>query len=266
MIIFKREFRKSQKGLWIWTAILGGLIFLIVSLYPEFAKDKEMIEQMMKAYPESMLKAMNMEKLNFTTMLGFYAVEGYLMVTLVGSIYASIMASNMLAKEESEKTIEFLLAKPVSRTQIVTQKLLVVITNLLIFNVVITALVYIAFQMADEHSVDMETFAMLALAPVLLHLTFASISFFISSIMRRSRNILSVSLGIVFVTYFFDIIQGISDKMDNLKYVTPFEYVNASEIVENVGLDPFYVTIMVIIMVLTVALSYFVYNKKDISV
>lgn len=76
-MIYKREVSQAQKALWIWIIVLGGMSFLIMSVYPQFAANKEQLENVMKLYPEAMLKAFNMDALGFDTPLGFYAIEGY---------------------------------------------------------------------------------------------------------------------------------------------------------------------------------------------
>lgn len=121
-MILKREVRRAQKALWIWVIALGGMSFLIMSVYPQFAENQDQLKDLMELYPEAMLKAFNIDALGFDTPLGFYAIEGYLFVTLFGSIYAAMMAGGIIVKEESEKTVEFLLAKPVSRGRVIAEK------------------------------------------------------------------------------------------------------------------------------------------------
>ena len=43
---------------------------------------------------------------------------------MAGGIYAAILGVSSLAKEESEGTVEFLYSKPVTRSRIVTAKIL----------------------------------------------------------------------------------------------------------------------------------------------
>ena len=136
MMIFKREFSRNKKSLIIWSIILVGLILMTLSIYPQFAEQQESMEELLKAYPEPLKKAFGMDTLSLGSLIGFYAIQVYFMTTLLGSIYAVMLAANIVAKEENEKTIEFLLAKPISRSQILTEKLLAVFTNVVILNLV----------------------------------------------------------------------------------------------------------------------------------
>ena len=201
-MIFKREISRNLKSLIIWSLVLGGLVLLMLSIYPQFNMNNQNMKELLSAYPEPLKKAFSMDKLDMGTILGFYGIEIYMMTTLFGSIFASMLASNIISKEENEKTVEFLLSKPVTRTQIVTEKLLAMSANILILNSITAIISILGFQFAKNEQVSMKTFSLLVIATILLHFTFATISFFLSTIIKKSRNILSVSLGLVFVCYF----------------------------------------------------------------
>jgi ABC-2 type transport system permease protein len=265
-MVFKREWKRAQKALWIWVIALGGMSFLIMSIYPQFAENKDQLQELMKLYPEAMLKAFNIDQLGFDSALGFYAIEGYLFVTLFGSIYAALLAGGILVKEESDRTIEFLLAKPISRTQVVIQKAAAVALVLFVFNIVLTIINYIGFGIADANQVDLKTFFMISLAPFLLHLTFAALSFGISAFFRKQRLVTSISLAIVLFSYFMSIVSSISDKLAGLKWITPFEYVSSGYIIEHVAIKPAYLIIMVLVIVCSVAIAIWKYHKKDLIV
>ncbi|TXK86222.1 ABC transporter permease subunit, partial [Parageobacillus sp. SY1] len=106
---------RAVKSLIIWSIVLSGLILLTLSIYPQFAEQQKEMTKLLEAYPESIKKAFGMNELNMGDLMGFYGIEIYMISTLLGSIYSAILASNILAKEENEKTIEFLLSKPVTR-------------------------------------------------------------------------------------------------------------------------------------------------------
>ncbi len=265
MLIYRREMNRNRKALIIWTLVISGIAILNLLMFPDVAKQQAAIDQLIKQMPPGLIKAFGMDQLSMADPLGYYATKGYLMIILFGSIYAVMLAGNMLSKEHNEKTIEFLLSKPIGRSGIVTEKLLAVFTNLLIFNLVITAANYLGFWLA-EAEFDLRVFLLLSAAPLLLHLVFASISFLLSSRMNKSRNIVSISLGLVFVMYFMDILSGVSDKLENLKYITPYEYVDAVEIVVSRSMNPIYIGIISAVILLCTIASYLIYQRRDIAV
>ncbi|MDP4090252.1 MAG: ABC transporter permease subunit [Bacillota bacterium] len=265
-MIFQREFKRNMKALIIWSLILGGLVILMLSVYPQFAKDQKAMEELLKAYPEGFKKAFGMDKLNFGTLLGYYGIEIYIMTTLIGSVYAAMLGSNIVAKETGEKTIEFLLAEPVTRGEIIIQKFLAVFTNILILNLVIAVFSILGFQFTENPEVPVKAFAFLCLGNFLLHLTFGAVAFLLSSIMRRTRNIVSASLGLVFIGYFFHVMAGVSDKLKALKNISPFSYVDSAEIINRGSMEIRYVLILAAVITISIAASYVVYNKKDITI
>ncbi|MBA2871083.1 ABC-2 type transport system permease protein [Anoxybacillus calidus] len=265
-MIFKRELKRNLKSLIIWSIVLSGLILMTLSIFPQFAEQQKEMTKLLEAYPEPIKKAFGMNELNMGDLMGFYGVEIYMMTTLLGSIYSAILASNILAKEENEKTIEFLLSKPVTRSRIVTEKLLAVFVNILILNGVSTITSMIGFQFAKESDVPIDTFSLLIVATILLHWTFGAIAFMLSSILKKTRSILSVSLGVVLAAYFMNVMAGISEDLEFLKYFSPFKYVDAAAIINDNAIEPLYIFIMAAVILISIFTSYMVYKKKDIAV
>lgn len=262
-MIFRREFSRSLKALIIWSVLLSGLIFLVLSMYPTFAEQQDSLQKMFDAFPESLQKVFGMHELDFSTIIGFYAIEAYLIVALFGSIYAAMLAANILAKEESEKTIEFLLSMPVTRNTIVSSKLLLVIVNLFIFNALIALVSWLGFLTAGETPAPTD-FLWLVIGSLLTHLIFASAAFLLSATLRRGRNTWPVAIGIVLFTYFLDAIAGISAQTEFLKHFSPFQYFNATDILAKQGLPAGYTMITCAIIVVCISATYAYYHQKDI--
>ncbi|MBM7602830.1 ABC-2 type transport system permease protein [Metabacillus crassostreae] len=264
MFIYQRELKKNLKSLIIWSIILGGLIIMTLSVYPQFTKDQQTMNDLLSAYPDSFKEAFGMNRLDIGTLLGFYGMQIHFMTTLLGSIYTVMLASNIIVKEENEKTIEFLLSKPISRVRVIGEKLLAVFTNVLLLNTVIVATSFIGFQFADEQ-VFLNTFNIIILSTLLLHMTFGAVSFLLSAVMKKSRTATAVSLGIVFISYLLSVISGISEELEVLKYVSLFKYVDAADLIAENAIQPLYLVIMLAIMLLGSLLTFVVYQKKDIA-
>ncbi|WP_335871826.1 ABC transporter permease subunit [Bacillus sp. 2205SS5-2] len=264
-MIFKREMLKNSKALIIWSVILSGIILMILSIYPQFSQNQESMTELLSAYPESFQKALGMDRLNMGSLIGYYGLQIHLYTTLLGSIYVVMLASSMIAKEENEKTIEFLLSKPVMRSRILTEKLLVILANILIFNTISTITSLIGFGFSDD-KVPYKSFFLLVIGTILLHVSFASVGFLLSVLMKKTRTITSISLGLVFMSYFFSIMTGISEDLEPLKFASLFKYVDAGEIITQNAINPLFVVIMILLSVISLCLAYFIYQRKDIAV
>ncbi len=265
-MVFRREFFRNLKALIIWCIVISGLIFMMLSIFPSFAGKSSDLDKLIKMYPQAAKNAFGLNELNMGTLIGFYGVEIHIMVTLIGSIYSAILAGNILAKEESEKTIEFLLSKPITRTRIVTEKLICVLVNILIFNAVVVISGVIGFQFSKNSSVPTKAYVLLILGGILLDLTFAAILFFISAVVRKTKTVFSAAFGIVLVSYFLNVVAGLSDKFKEIKYLSFFKYVDAAHIVKKERIDGIYLLIMGAIIVICTVCAYIQYQKKDIAV
>ena len=84
----------------------------------------QMIDEMMNMFPEEVLKAFNMDITSIDSAFGWLKTEGFVFVLLITGIYSGILGSNILLKEENDKTIEYLNSLPIKRTNIVISKVL----------------------------------------------------------------------------------------------------------------------------------------------
>ncbi len=263
MPIYLREISGNKKSFFIWFVVLIVLNAVVFSVYPSFAGQTGNIELLLKSYPDAFIKIFGIDKLNLTNILDFFGLEIFLFITLLGSIYSMILGSGIISKEEDDKTIEFLLAKPVSREKIVTSKALSVLSYIFAFNMGLFIADLGLIEAFKSNGFDMKIYLWLSGGAFLLHLTFASVGLLISVFITRARALMSISLGMVIGTYFLGIISSLSDKFDVLKYISPFEYVNAADIITRARIDYKYIIIMVSIVCLSVAGTYIFYHKKD---
>ena len=129
MILIKHELKQGWKSLAVWTASIGFFIIICVFLYPEMKGEMEDMNEMFSSMG-AFSSAFGMDRLNFGTLIGFYATECGNILGLGGAFFASLIAVSSLAKEEKEHTAEFLFAHPISRKKILTEKLTSVLFQL----------------------------------------------------------------------------------------------------------------------------------------
>lgn len=260
MTLLKHELKQGFKTLAIWTASIGFLIAICLFLFPEMKGEMDNVSDMF-ASMGSFTAAFGMDRLNFGTLIGFYAVECGNILGLGGAFFASLIAGSALAKEEKERTAEFLLSHPVSRVSVISSKLASLVVQIVVMNVVIFALSAACIAIIGEEPAWKEI-CLLHLAYFLLQLELAGICFGLSAFLRRGS--LGIGLGIAAIMYFLNIIANISEKAECLKFITPFGYAEGADIVSNGSLDGKLILIGMAFALTGVAAACFWYSRKDI--
>ncbi len=260
MTLVKHELRQGKASFWIWTASVGFLFATCIFLFPEMKGQMDSVSDMF-ASMGSFTEAFGMDRLNFGTLIGFYAVECGNVLGLGGAFYASLCAVGILSKEEKDKTAEFLLTHPVSRKRIVTEKLIAVLIQLTAMNIIIYALA-LGSMTAIGETIPLKEISLLHLAYYLLQLELAGICFGVSAFLRKGSA--GAGLGIAAMMYFLNLIANIADSAEFLKYITPFGYCEGADIVSNGSLDSALVAVGIVLGIGGIIIAYLKYTKKDI--
>lgn len=184
------------------------------------------------------------------------------MLTLIGSIYAAILGSTILLKEENDKTIIFLYSKPISRKKIVTQKLLVGLSYLVLFNIAIAITSLIGLIISNDFNITKWIY--LTILPLLLHLLYFVLALFISTFLKKTSKSIMFNLGILLLSYFMQVISSLSSKIDFLKYLSPFYYTNSRTVLKSMTF-PLEGGIILIACIGLSLLLYNKYNKKEFN-
>lgn len=261
MTLVKHELRQSRSSLVIWTAAIAFLMVICVLMFPEMKGEMNGVSDMF-ASMGSFTQAFGMDRISFGTLIGFYAVEGGNILGLGGAFFASLIAISALAKEEKERTAEFLLTHPIGRAQVVTEKLAAVLLQILLMNAVIWLLSVGSIALIGEQ-IPWTELNLLHLSYLLLQIELAGICFGISTFLRRGS--LGIGLGIAAMLYFLNLIANLSDRAEFLKYVTPFGYTEGADIVSNSSLDAPMVLLGMGYAAVGIAAAYWKYCRKDIQ-
>lgn len=260
MTILKHEMRQGRNSLIIWTAAISFLMLVCVLMYPQMKGEMEDVGQMFSAMG-SFTQAFGMDKLNFGTLIGFYGIECGNILGLGGAFFAALCAVSMLAKEEKEHTAEFLLTHPVSRSRIVTEKLCAVVLQIILLNLFVLAVAAASVVLIGEE-IPWKEILLLHSAYLLLQMEIAGICFGISAFLRRGG--FGVGLGLAAVLYFLNLIANIAESAEFLKYITPFGYAEASDIIADGGLEGKFVFMGMLLLAVGIAAAYVRYLKKDV--
>ena len=262
--MFKRELKINLKSFIIWTSILIGLFLVVFLIYPSIinSANMEMIDEMMKIFPEEMLKAFNMDISTIDSAFGWLKTEGFVFVLLITGVYSGILGSNILLKEESDKTIEYLNSVPVTRKNIVLNKILCGLLYIILMIAIIGIFNFIGLSLSGEF--DRKSYILLSITPLFSSIVIFAICLFLSTFTHKTKKTLGISLGIVFVSYFLNVISEMGESTEFLKYISIFTLADIRNVIINEFINPLMIVLTIGITVVFMILTTIRYEKKEL--
>lgn len=261
MALLLHELRRARTSLIVWTLAIGGMIFLSMMLFPEMKKQVAEMDAMFSSMG-SFTQAFGLDKVSMGESLGFYAIEAGNIISIGCGFFAALIGINALASEEKNRTAEFLLTHPISRRYVIGTKLAALVIQLIILNIVIIAISYSSFLIIDE-PMTWQPFLLLHAAFFIMQFHIAAYCFCISAFL--SKGSLGIGLGLTAVFYFLSIIANISTGLEELKWLTPFSYADATTIISTETLHISLVSTGVILSLVAIVIAFVRYTTKDIA-
>lgn len=256
--------KANFKSLVIWSVILALLIVIGVAKFSAFAGDESMLA-MLDTMPKALLDAMNLRAFNMTTLNGFYGIM-FIYLGLMGAMAAAMWSSDIISKEERDKTVEFLLVMPVSRSKVITAKALAALVYCVAFVLITWAISLVAVRSynPDQAFYDFLTLEMQAM--FVIELVFLAIGLLLGCVMKQYKRSGGTAVAVILVTYFMSVISGMNTDLDFLKYFSPFKYFDAVKLMSSGHMDGFYLLLSAVIIVVCVAVAYLVYRRRDLYI
>ncbi len=260
------ELKKNRGRFFIWLFVLIGLIVFTMAVIPNMAKDRAQIESMLQMFPEGIKKALGMDAQTWSNVLGIYSTYHIFYAVLSGAIFAIALGLDIVAKEENKRTAEFLLTRPLTRTQIMTSKIIAFFIYVTALNILLALSGWAAVRVAASGPLEMRPFFIFCLYGFLLNLFFGCLGLLISSIIKRGRASAAAGLGIVVGFYFIDSLARASDVLGKIGFVSPFHVVDTKILEPGYGLEIWRILYFLIPAILFTVASIVFYRKKDIYV
>ena len=260
--VIKRELRSHLKALLIWVGVMAALIFMMTSEFSAYYNNDEM-KDILAAMPEQFLDALSMAGANLTTVGGFVSIAALYFYLMLG-VYGALMGTGIIAKEERDKTAEFFMTLPIDRKTAITAKLIAGTILNLALNVATALLLVISLIPYDKGPDYNKFFLLMMVAIFILQMIFMSLGMLMASVLKRYKKVSSYMMALFFGLYILSIAVSLTDKLEKLKYVTPFKYFEAGKLLAEVKMDTTYVAISIGIICISLIGTYVFYPKRDL--
>ncbi|MGO1470071.1 MAG: ABC transporter permease subunit [Tissierella sp.] len=264
MNIVKRELKSNLKSTIIWSLSIIFLIFVWMIEYESFANNPQ-INDLMDSMPQAMLEALGMGAMTLSSLSGFISAIALYIYLLLG-IHAVLLGSNIISKEERDRTAEYLFTLPVSRKQVVKSKLIAAIINVIILNFVSLSITILTSINHEKDEGFYKFIGLLFLAIFIVQMIFLSIGMLVASINKRYKKSGNISVTILFITFIISSLINIVDKVDFLKYITPFKYFDGGEILNSMKLELTFIVISIFIIAGGLVGTFIFYPKRDLYI
>jgi ABC-2 type transport system permease protein len=263
--LFNHELRRNALSLLLWTAAITLLIVLTMSVYTTFLENQSKVFGMMKLVPKGALQFKGISNVNdLLSILGFYSVNNVIYMMVLGSIFAMVLGSNILLKEEYGKTADYLLTRPVTRSEVYLTKGAVIVLYIFVLNLVTAFAGFICLEIFKNGPFRTGAFFVLSLYTFLLNLLFGMSGLFISTLVKKPKPVTTFSIGLVLIMYFIYTLSKITESVSKLGYLSPFKYVNMDVINQSYRLEWWRVAYFTGISLGLIVFSFYLYKRKDI--
>lgn len=262
--MFKREMKINFKSFAIWTSILILLFSVVYLIYPSIMNSDNIksLNEMMNIFPEDLLKAFNMDISSIDSAFGWLKTEGFVFVLLITGIYSGILGSNILLKEENDKTIEYLNSVPVTRKKIILSKILCGLIYILLMVLSIGIFNYIGLTLSGDF--DKSSYILLSITPIFSSTTIFLICLFLSTYTHKTKKTIGINLGFVIISYFLNIISEMSESTELLKYLSIFTLADIRNVILKTSINPHMILFSIALFVLFITLSIKHYDNKEL--
>ena len=165
-------------------------------------------------------------------------------------------------KEESDKTIEYLNSVPVTRKNIVINKILCGLLYIILMIAIIGIFNFIGLSLSGEF--DRKSYILLSITPIFSSIVIFAVCLFLSTFTHKTKKTIGISLGIVFASYFLNIISEMGESTEFLKYISIFTLADIRNVIINVSINPLMIVLAIGITVVFMILTTIRYEKKEL--
>ena len=260
--ILSSSLRARRRGYFGWVIGIVLLTAFTFAFYPSM-RDNSEIAKMIEDLPES-LRSFVGEK-DPTSPAGYLESQLFLyVVPVLFFVYTIGQSADTIAGSERRKTLDLLLAHPVSRTRVLLEKFGAICVGLTGLGLVLLAIILLAAPAID---MDIATSNLVAVvvACVLLGLSIGALALAIGAGTGKKGLAVAVASSFALAAYFAHSLAPQVPALEPAQKVSPFYYyIGGDPLLE--GMQWLDMGVLVAITMALVGVGAYLFNRRDIDV
>lgn len=263
MNIVMREMKANLRSLIFWSVGMVLMVLISMGKYAAMPISGQAINEFVSQIPKALQVVMGVGVFDLSKASGFYGVL-YQYLLLIATIHSVMLGASMIAKEELDKTAEFLFTKPVSRARVLRFKLVAAFLNLVILNgVTLLSSILICNQVAGDEDLTGDILILMG-GLFILQVLFLSLGAVLAAISKNPKTAQAMATVVLLITFLLAIFIDLNAKLEPLQYFTPFKYFEAQDLLNGGDGDPIFVTISLVLSTIFIGATFWGYQRRDL--
>lgn len=240
----------------ISNATLKGPAFLgdldVASSFDQYLEDNPFVEGFLGS-----------TEFDFSTLEGYLALEYFSLWPLLFIIFISVKTAGIVSRHVENRSMDILLATGYSRFRFLNEKNLLIVVNIVL--VLLSAWLGLVIGiLAVGEPIPFAGLAIAFLDSFPMALAFVGISLLISVLIDEGGKAIGIVMGVVLGEYMLSIVANLASWGDTVKYFSLFTYWDSNAAMLEQTIDPVNVFVPLLVAVISIGLSYYLFKKKEI--
>ena len=239
--------------------------FALVALFPDQSADKA--KQLTDLYPKLLVDLIGDPMEFFSNIYAWiYAQFFHITFWVAYGLYAGDLATDIIARDVEDKSIDIVLSYPVARSEIIINRLIGLVI-LLVCSTLLFVLGCSCGVIYTGQELNVESLMIATAMSVLMSLNFAAVTLLISVVVHRSM----FSLGLTFCIFgFMFVYEGMLTKLipalEKLSFISLFHFYQPDDILIRQTYAMGNAIVLCITFVILVFIGIAAFRRKDILV
>lgn len=246
---------KSNTIFFVFTGVLCGLIAIIMAVFTP-----ETMEQISASSADLPINPLG----DISTLLSFIGNQYFGMMALIfPMIYLIMTANKIIAAAVDKGDMACHLSTPVTRMQITCTSAIYLIGSLIVMYVLIGAVGSGVAALVQPGELDYGVFFKMLFGSFLLQLAISGVAFCASCVFNSTKRSLIFGAGVPIFFFATNLLSGMSDKLEPLKYTSLITLFDTKAIIDGGGYALQF-TVLVVIGLALYVVGIFAFRKKDL--
>ena len=261
MIIAAKTLRDQRRALVGWSIGVAALVLLYASFYPSIRANSATLDKYLETLPEALRNALGSGSIS--TPVGYLRGEVF---STMGPLLLLILAigagARATAGEEEGRTLDLLLANPVTRRTVVLQKFWAMVCAAMGVGLVLAAAIAVFGPVFSLHIGSIDVIAA-CVSAVALAVSFGSIALAIGCWRGRRTVAIATTAGAAVAAYLVNILAPSVPALSRFRILSPFYHYIDHDPLRN-GFSIPHLVVLVAISAVALTLAVVTFDRRDL--